>query len=179
MQTDAEIVKAVLQGDRASYALLVARHERTVWATAWRVLRDDHAALDASQEAFLQAFQRLGDLRQPSLFGFWLLRITRRESIRLSKKKRHELVRAMSDADSVQHAISDDVATGLSLEAKAILEAVVRLPEHERIVVVQHYLDGCSVSEVAANLGRPVGTVTKQLSRAIARLKNFAKRMFP
>jgi RNA polymerase sigma-70 factor (ECF subfamily) len=52
---------------------------------------------------------------------------------------------------------------------------VARLPEHERLVVVLRYLNGHSVAEVAAALGRPVGTVTKQLSRAIERLKVRAK----
>jgi RNA polymerase sigma-70 factor (ECF subfamily) len=39
MQTDAEIVRAVVCGDRGAFAALVARHERAVWATAWRILR--------------------------------------------------------------------------------------------------------------------------------------------
>jgi hypothetical protein len=49
MQADAEMVQAVLRGDRGAFATLVARHERAVWATAWRVLRDDHAAADAGR----------------------------------------------------------------------------------------------------------------------------------
>ena len=83
MQPDAEIVTAVLRGDRKVFASLVTRYERAVWATSWRVLRDDHAASDAAQEAFFQAFQRLGELRQPSLFGVWLLQIARRESMEM------------------------------------------------------------------------------------------------
>jgi RNA polymerase sigma-70 factor (ECF subfamily) len=61
--------------------------------------------------------------------------------------------------------------TRLSADAEDLLAAVAGLPEHERLVVVLHYLDGRSVVEVAEVLGRPAGTVTKQLSRAIARLK--------
>ena len=59
--------------------------------------------------------------------------------------------------------------------AEDLLAAVARLPEHERIVIVLRYVDGRSVAEVAAALGRPIGTVTKQLSRAIERLKNKTK----
>lgn len=87
MQTDAEIVRAALLGDRGAFAALVARHERAVWATAWRVLRDDHAAADAGQETFLKAFHRLGALRRPELFGVWLLRIARRTSSILDRPK--------------------------------------------------------------------------------------------
>jgi RNA polymerase sigma-70 factor (ECF subfamily) len=51
------------------------------------------------------------------------------------------------------------------------LAAVVALPEAESQVVMLHYFDGHPVAAVAAILGRPVGTVTKQLSRAYARLR--------
>ncbi len=54
---------------------------------------------------------------------------------------------------------------------KRLLSAVARLPRHERLVVSMRYFDGCPVAEVALALGRPVGTVTKQLSRAIERLR--------
>jgi RNA polymerase sigma-70 factor (ECF subfamily) len=165
MQADAEIVRAVLRGDRGAFAALVARHERAVWATAWHVLRDDHAALDAGQEAFVQAFQRLGDLRQPEQFGVWLLRIARREAIHLARRQAREPTQSLDGAKA------DLTSTRLSADTEELLAAVARLPEHERLVVVLHYLEGHSVAEVASALGRPVGTVTKQLSRANERLR--------
>jgi RNA polymerase sigma-70 factor, ECF subfamily len=175
MQPDAEIVTAVLRGEVKDFAVLVTRYERAVWATSWRVLRDDHAASDAAQEAFFQAYKRLADLRQPSLFGVWLLQIARRESIRLAKRRQRDPVRSIDEAAPEQHVLGDDAATRLSVDAQELFNAVARLPEHERIVVVQHYLDGRSMADVAAGLGRPIGTVTKQLSRAIQRLKHNAK----
>jgi len=54
-----------------------------------------------------------------------------------------------------------------------LVDAIGRLPEHERIVVVFHYLDGYSATEVAAMTGRPVGTVTKQISRGLDRLRQW------
>lgn len=150
------------------------RGTSAVWATAWRVVRDDHAAADAAQEAFLQAFQRLGDLRQPEQFGVWLLRITRRESIRLSRKRARDPGRSL-DLAGVQvppdRRCGNGPAIGLSDDSEDLLAAVAGLPEHERVVVVLRYFDGHSVAEVAAARGRPIGTVTKQLSRAIERLK--------
>lgn len=172
MQADAEIVRAVLRGDRDAFALLVARHERAVWATAWRVLRDDHAAADAGQDAFLQAFRRLRDLRRPEQFGVWLLRIARRESIRLSRRRVRDPSHSLDEAgaDPPRDGAAGRL-TALSDDSEDLLGAVADLPEHERLVVALRYLEGHSVAEVAAALGRPVGTVTKQLSRAIERLK--------
>ncbi len=174
MQSDAEIVRAVLGGDRGAFASLVARHERAVWTTAWSILRDDHAAADAAQDAFLHAFQRLGDLRQPDQFGVWLVRIVRRESTRLARRRARQPTRSLDDAGACPPGDSAP-STRLSADAEELLAAVARLPEHERLVVVLRYLDGHSVAEVAAALGRPVGTVTKQLSRAIERLQVHAK----
>ena len=174
MQADAEIVRAVLHGDRQAFTALVTRHERAVWATAWRVLRDDHAAADAGQEAFLQSFHRLGDLRRPEQFGVWLLRIARRESIRLARRRARDPCRSLDETGTDPPQDRDGTAgsaTRLSADAEDLLAAVARLPEHERLVVALRYLEGHSVAEVAAALGRPVGTVTKQLSRAIERLK--------
>jgi RNA polymerase sigma-70 factor (ECF subfamily) len=178
MQTDAEIVRAVLCGDRGAFAALVARHERAVWTTAWRVLRDDHAAADAGQEAFLKAFHRLGDLRRPDQFGVWLLRIARRESIRLARRRARDPSRSLDDDSTDPPQVCDRIdgpVTRLAADAEELLSAVARLPEHERLVVALHYFDGLSVGEVAAALGRPVGTVTKQLSRAVERLRVNAK----
>jgi RNA polymerase sigma-70 factor (ECF subfamily) len=58
-----------------------------------------------------------------------------------------------------------------------LLAAVVKLPESERQVVMLRYFSGHSVRDVAAILGRSVGTVTKQLSRAHKRLRNILERL--
>jgi RNA polymerase sigma-70 factor (ECF subfamily) len=171
VQSDLDIVRAVLRGDREAFAALVARHERAVWATAWRVLRDDHAAADAGQEAFLQAFLRLGDLRRPERFGVWVLRIARRQAIRLARRKAHDAGRSLDETGTVPSVRRDGSKTRVLTDAEELLTAVARLPEHERLVVALHYLEGKPVAEVAAILRRPVGTVTKQLSRAIERLR--------
>ena len=67
MQTDAELVEAVLRGDRPSFAMLVQRHERAVMAAAMGILQDHHAAQDVAQDAFVSAYQQLGSLRDGAL----------------------------------------------------------------------------------------------------------------
>src|SRR5438105_380797 len=82
MQATAEIIQAVLRGDRAAFEELVRRYERAAWTTAWRVVRDYHAAQDITQEAFIEAYRQLGQLQQPQYFGIWFLRITHRLAVR-------------------------------------------------------------------------------------------------
>jgi RNA polymerase sigma-70 factor (ECF subfamily) len=175
-RSDAEIIQAVLRGDREPFAELVTRYQRAAWVTAWRVLRDEHAASDAAQEAFLHAFCRLPDLREPGRFGIWLLRITRREALRQARRRNRQPARSLEHGD--EPAIEDPPATCFPVGAEELLFAVARLPRHERLVVSMRYFDGSPVAEVALALGRPVGTVTKQLSRAVERLRKRLSEVF-
>ncbi len=166
MKSDAEVVEAVIGGDRASYAILVQRYERAVLGVALGILRDHHAAQDAAQDAFTVAFGRLGTLRRPERFAPWILGIARRKAIDLwhERSKRPQ-----------QTAPPDGIAArgdGRPDErVEEALAAIDRLPERQRQVVLYRYCDGLSVREIAEATGSPVGTVTKCLSRALARLR--------
>lgn len=167
MKDNSELIREVLGGDKSSFAELVRRYERAVWTTAWNVLRDHHAAQDATQNAFVEAFRKLGSLRQPALFGVWVLRIAHREALRVARHGSTEV-----SLDAVGDLAGGDLRNPLPDEFGEILAAVGGLPDHERLVVTMHYFDSRPVAEVAQLTGRPVGTVTKQLSRAIERLKS-------
>ena len=169
MPNDAELVDVVLRGDRASFAPLVQRHERVVMAVALGILRDQHAAQDVAQEAFLSAYRELGTLRSGARFGAWVLSIVRRRALRVARQ------RAKQSCDSVPLdalVAGDGQSNGLLEE---LLRAVDRLPEAQRHFVLLRYFDGLSVHEVAEATGRPVGTVTKYLSRAHGRLRQMLK----
>jgi RNA polymerase sigma-70 factor (ECF subfamily) len=174
MRTNEELIAAVLSGEQAAFAELLRRFERAAWTTAWKILRDYHAAQDATQNAFVEAYRRLGQLRSPDLFGVWLLRITGREALRLARQRRK--VDSLASAGDFAASQAGDPLTP---EASDLLLAIGRLPEHERLVIVLRYLDGLTVAEVARLTGRPVGTVTKQLSRAIERLRSMFREVKP
>jgi RNA polymerase sigma-70 factor, ECF subfamily len=171
MHSDEELVRVARLGRRDAFASLVDRYERVVWVTARRILGDDHAAADAAQEAFLQAYRRLHALREPSLFAGWLLRIARREATRMARLRSRHPTRSLDECVEEQPSHPDDSEGRFSADSEELLAAIADLPDHERSVVVLRYVDGRSVAEIAAASGRPVGTVTKQLSRALERLR--------
>ena len=167
MASTEELLKAAQRGETAAFAELVRCYQRAAIITAQAVLRDFHLAQDATQEAFLIAYQRLGQLRDAAFFGPWLLRIARRQALRLSRRRNAE----RTVAEGVDRAAAE---AGDWMEPyKEVVGQIARLPEHERIVVVMRYVDGRSVKEIADSTGRPLGTVTKQLSRAIERLRDW------
>ena len=166
MRSDADLVRAALAADREAFAVLVRRYERAVRATTLGVLGEHHAALDAAQDAFAAAYEQLDRLRDGAAFGAWMLRIARN----------HALNAARSASRRPSSPLPADVAAAdrdgrLDDRSERLLAAVMKLPEHERLVVMLRYFDGQSVQAVADRLRCPVGTVTGRLTRARERLK--------
>ena len=170
MQTDADVVRAVLNGEKQAFAVLVKRYERSVRAVAMNVLRDHESVQDIAQQAFIKAYENLAGLRRPQAFGPWLMKITHRCALSRAGQRLSETALDLEGAPSVQ-----GTDGRLDEEKRVLLAAVLTLPESEKQVVMLRYFSGQSVREVAEMLGRSVGTVTKQLSRAHKRLRNILK----
>lgn len=168
MRPTAELVIDAQADDRAAFAELVRRYQRAVIATAWSVLQNHHSAEEIAQDSFLIAFRQLGRLRDPATFGPWLMTITRREAVRRSSTRSGNV-----PIESVEVTASPTDFSSRAEEFEGLIMAVGRLPEHEREVVTFHYLDGHSAREIADLTGRSVGTVTKQISRAVGRLRRW------
>jgi RNA polymerase sigma-70 factor, ECF subfamily len=171
LQTDAELVNAVLSGDKELFAELVRRYEKPVRAVSLDILRDYHLASDISQDSFVKAYEKLPCLRKPESFGPWLMKIARRCAIESARQKTPEL---RQERDIVQ--IIEKPKGHLDDEKRHLLASVLKLPVSERQVVMLHYFGQNSVSDVAKIAGRSVGTITKQLSRARIRLRKILER---
>ena len=165
MPTTEELVAAVREGHKSVFGDLVRLYERAAIITAHSVLRDYGKAQDAAQEGFMVAYTKLNQLSEAAAFGPWLLKIVRRRAALMQRERRtvglREEIAAASGAKSSDwiHRYEDT------------MEQMGRLPEHERVVVVLRYIDGHSVQAIADTTGKPVGTITKQLSRALERLR--------
>lgn len=165
-QLDAQLVQETLAGNKQAFALLVTRYERSVRAAAASIVKSTHAADDIAQDAFVRAWQQLPTLRNPKVFGPWLIRITRRCAIDSLRRQQ-----SLSYSDSLDQMAAHERNSQLDAKHQHLLETVAKLPEAERQAVLLRYFGPHSVQDVADMLGRSVGTVTKQLSRAHKRLK--------
>lgn len=168
MCSDLQLVSQVLDGQSEAYASLVERYERLARAAALHVVRDPHLAEDVAQEAFIAGFESLASLDDGSRFGAWLLGIVRRRAARVVRT-RHRSPVVVGNVEST--AIEDEKQP--SFASMELLEFVERLPAHERVVVGLRHFNGYSVEEIAALTARPLGTITKQLSRAHQRLRQW------
>jgi RNA polymerase sigma-70 factor (ECF subfamily) len=170
MTSDKELVDAAVDGDREAFATLVERYERPVRSVAIAILKNTESVNDVAQDAFLTAYEKLATLHNRAAFGAWLLKIVRRTAYRLARERAG--IREMTAVHEPTHESSDGK---LEDRLDKLLQAVVRLPKHEQLVVMLKYFDDESVESVAAITGRTVGTVTKQLTRARSRLKTWLK----
>ena len=171
MQSDAELVNAVLNGDKQAFGVLAERYERPVRAVALDVLGDYHSATDVSQDAFVKAYEELAGLRKLEAFGPWLMKITRRCALDSVRRKPKETPLETKTAAVIQSRDGQ-----LDKDKQRLLAAVVKLPKAEKQVIMLRYFSGHSVKDVAEIVGRSVGTVTKQLSRAHKRLRKILER---
>ena len=169
MDSDAQLVERAVTGDREAFAVLVDRYERLVRATAIRIVGDRHLAEDVVQEGFIAAHKSLPSLRAGSKFGPWLVGIVRRQAIRCLHRRRETVVLNESTADTV---LVDEKET-LPQDSMALLEFVDRLPDDERALIALRHFQGHSMQELATITSRPVGTVTKQLSRIHKKLRQW------
>jgi RNA polymerase sigma-70 factor (ECF subfamily) len=171
---DAEFVARARAGDLDAYEVLVARHSAFAHRTA-ALLGAGADAEDVVQEAFVKAFRRLRLYRGDSPFRSWLLAIVGNETRNLhrSRRRRDGLVlraAALVEPDREAPDLPGDAALAAERRA-ALLDAVRRLDERDRDVVVCRYLLDLSEAETAEILGWPRGTVKSRTARALAKLR--------
>ena len=168
-ETDLYYVERCLDGHREDFRHLVLRYQRPLLAyIRCRQARRDEAE-DAAQEAFVRAFTGLATLKKPDSFFSWLLGIAHRVLLERADRERRERVTLTQVAAEAPGAL----ARAEPWSGDAALEAALAaLPEPFREVVLLRYYGGCSCSEVAEQLGLPIGTVTKRLSRAYEEMRH-------
>lgn len=165
-QSDEQLVLLTRTGDREAFSRLVCRYERAVIAIAMSRVRCWHDAREVAQDALVAAYQMIHRLSSPRKFGPWLLSIAHRQSL-LHLRRQNSLVRKTV---SLPAEAAAPLPAGESLDLMALL---ARLPEQECVVVSLRHIRDMSVAEIAHVTARPIGTVTKQLSRAYARLRGW------
>jgi RNA polymerase sigma-70 factor, ECF subfamily len=167
-ETDRYYVERCLDGHRDDFRHLVARYQMPLLAgIRCRQVRPGLAE-DAAQEAFVRAFARLATLKKPDSFFSWLLGIAYRVLLEHADRERRERIglARMAAEERAGGAATEPWSGDAALEA-----ALAALSEPYREVILLRFYGDCSCHEVAEQLGIPLGTVTKRLSRAYEELR--------
>ena len=168
------LVEQAAAGDQRAFESLVRESADRLFAIAYRILHDHHAAEDALQQALVIIWDELPRLRDPDRFEAWSYRLIVRTSIGQAKRERRRgpLVELLPD-DTVGVAAAtttSDAAQGVA-DRDQIERGLRQLkPDQRAILVLKHYLD-LSLSEIADVIGIPIGTAGSRLHYATKALR--------
>jgi RNA polymerase sigma factor (sigma-70 family) len=154
-----------------AFSNLVMRFQDMAFGCALAVLGDAYLAEDAAQEAFVVAWQKLSQLREPAAFGGWLKRIVLSQCNRFTRAQRLTIVPLDAGAATRSNDPGPDRSAERHDLLAKVLQAVKALPENERLVTTLFYVNGYTQADIAEFLEAPVSTVNKRLYSARQRLK--------
>jgi RNA polymerase sigma-70 factor, ECF subfamily len=176
---DEALVRRAQAGDLDAFNQLVVRHERPVFNVALRLLRDVGLAEDATQDAFIRAWQNIGSFQTGSVRS-WLYKIATNRAYDMlrasARRPAGSLEAEMVEIEPIWSASgageeSPD-AHALRRELSIYLErALISLPDDQRMVVMLVDVQGLDYHEVAETMGIALGTVKSRLSRARAKVR--------
>lgn len=155
--SDGNLVRRALEGEREAFGSLVERYERYVHAIALSVLGDAEVARDAGQEAFLRAYASLSGLKEPDWFRHWLASIARNaatdERRRVTRIECHSEVLSVEERPTVVSG-ADPVANAQTGElAERVLAAIRALPEIYHVPLLLRYVERIDYAGIAVAMG--------------------------
>ena len=175
------LIDAARQGDVGSFNRLVLSYQSMVYNLAYRILGDQDAAADATQDAFISAFKGIGKFRGGS-FKSWLMRIVTNacyDQLRLKQRRpttsldallvlEPAPIRSLTDPGEApeQYTMRQELSS-------AIQVGIGTLPPEQRVALILSDVQGLSYQEIAEVTGVSLGTVKSRLSRARGKLRDF------
>jgi RNA polymerase sigma-70 factor (ECF subfamily) len=170
---DTVLVERAREHDRGAESLLYRRHAGALLAMSGRLLRNSHFAEDVVQDAFIRAFERLHQLKDPAMFRSWLLSIV----VSLVKKRlrRQRLLtwvglEALSDV-----ALDQQAASHLGVEARNQLKALdaklKELPTAHALAWSLRYIEGEKLEDVAQAMHKSLATTKRYIAAAERRIR--------
>lgn len=170
-QTVAELVRGAQQGDQAAFGELFQRYRPAIVALAMRRVRNADEAEELAQDVFIQAMQKIHQLRVPEAFGGWLRRIVHRMAINRMTRTRWALAcdPETLEATCLAEGNPEDMAQDRE-QAAAVRNSIDRLGELDQQTLTAFYLQSKSLIEMSHEFDVPVGTIKRRLHVARKRL---------
>ena len=183
-----QLVQAAKGGDVSAFEDLVKRYDRNVFRIAQHITQNREDAEDVVQDAFLKAYQNLGQFQGQSKFYTWLVRIAVNEALmRLRRRRPERMVSLDEDVKTEDDSVPREVADWSpnpeqqysQAELKDILTRTIQgLPPSFRTVFVLRDVEGLSTEEAAEALDLSIPAVKSRLLRARLQLRERLSRYF-
>ncbi len=177
---DVVLIQSTLAGDESAFATLVSKYREQVHAYAYRKIGDFHVAEDIAQETFIEVYQNLEKLRDPTKFPKWLFSIVKYLCIARFRKNQSmsQLLRESYTINTETDSYSRYVALENEWDAAEAQRELVqtllsKLKESDHQLIKLHYFEDMTSAEISNYLGIPKNTIKSQLHRARQRLRQY------
>lgn len=182
-ESDAVVVERTLAGERDAYRILVERHSQNIFRLAYRMTGNRSDAEEIVQEAFLRAYQKLGQFAARANFGTWVYRIAANYAIDRMRQRKKEEARKVEPVAREEGAENDPVMRvrdeaptperlTQNVELRKQMEiALAALSHSERTAFVMRHWEGCAIEEIAAVLKSSSGAAKNTVFRAVQKLR--------
>ncbi len=188
---DRNLLKLAKAGDFAAFQQLISHLQPRVYGLAFRILRHDQDAEDATQQAFLALIEHINDFREESSVATWVMRIAANHALKILRKKRGLSILSMNDLTNDDNyrdmphpdfiapwsRPADELAQQAEVEAE-LNDALDDLDDKYRLVFVLRDVQGLSVRETAEAMDLTESTVKVRLLRARLALRERLTRKF-
>ncbi|WP_020615668.1 RNA polymerase sigma factor [Paenibacillus daejeonensis] len=164
------LIRAAQSGDRDALITLLREIESHVYRTAYYIVGNEQDAMDAAQEALIRVYTKIHSYEEKAQFKTWVQRIV--TNICIDKFRRAKPTVSIDEHDMVfreKQNVEEEVLAAYA--AQDIREAIDKLPDHHRAVVVLRYMQDFSYNEIADSLDLPLNTVKSYLFRARQQLQ--------
>lgn len=168
-------LKKAQEGDQEAFTQLMTLYQDTMYAIAYRMMRDTDDAWDVVQEAFMAVWRSIRTFAGNSDIGTWLHTVTHHCALRALSKKRRAMamssiwtdveLQSLPSSQNVERYIQD-FETQIELEGQ-----IARLPKIYQGVIYAYYMYGISRSEMAELFSLPAETIKTRISRGLKRLR--------
>jgi RNA polymerase sigma-70 factor (ECF subfamily) len=178
-----DLVRRAREGDLEAYNQLMRCYQERIYATIYHMTANHEDANDLAQESFIKAFQALKSFKGNSSFYTWIYRIAVNKTINFLKRRKNRIHLSLNNLDlNAEHdpdlvaLISDRTPrreADLSELQEKLNEALLKLSELHRLVVVLHDVQGLSHDEIAKVMNCNIGTVRSRLFYARQQLQGW------
>lgn len=157
-----------------AFSLLVAKYQQKIYWHIRRMVVDHDDADDLVQDTFVKVWKYLSNFRSDSQLYTWLYRIASNECITFLNKKKHKNNVSLDD---MPYDLSDTLAAGSYINADKIQlklqQALLTLPEKQRLVFNMKYYDDLKYEEISEILGTSVGGLKASFHLAVKKIEDF------
>ncbi|MCH7819060.1 MAG: sigma-70 family RNA polymerase sigma factor [Candidatus Marinimicrobia bacterium] len=179
-KTDYELIDEAIDGNEASYGIIMERYKNSLHGIIYRMVRNQEETQDLVQEAFIKAYKALRTFNKQYSFSTWLFKIASNNCIDHLRKKRLSTISIDAPIETMDGSITQDIPDSTYNPEKDIIRNEVintihhtidQLPKKYREVINLRHKQDKSYEEIAKELDLPIGTVKARIFRAREILK--------